>query len=246
MNCNTDIACSTDEIQRGSSPQRNEIVTMEEENPTDTNDDFVMISDDISSKSESVPSLNGQPNAMGSEDTIEGARKTLAAEAPSPVNRNVIYVHYRDNQFKIFCRTEIISKLISVYDSSEIKYVQLFQHLLHFENELYKKDTICYNSELFIAFFNKWLLTKKRPLNQKDATEEQGHTLTDHPKSTNKQSSKDFDKNQKYNMKLDILHKVLLNVCHERQYLKLIKKLYDVERCDLIALEEYVFLNDIL
>ena len=46
-------------------------------------------------------------------------------------------------------------------------------------------------------------------------------------------------------MRLDILHKVLPNVCHERQYLKQIKKLYDVERCDLMTLEEYVFLNDV-
>ena len=122
------------------------MATIEEENETVTNDDFVTTPNAISSETESVPSPKRRSNALGSGDAKEGPSKPLGAEAASPISpklEKLIDVHYKDPQFIRFCRTEVINKMIILCDPSEIKYVQLFHYLLKFESELYNKETIC-------------------------------------------------------------------------------------------------------
>ena len=135
----------------------------------------------------------------------------------------------------------MVNKLIDAHYSSEIKYVRLFQHLLIFENELYKNQTTSYDNELFIALLNKWLLNKKKNLSDKNASAEQDYKLNEH--SSIKHSSQGFTKNEKDIARHDILHQMLSNVCDKWQYLELLTNLYDVERDDLMTFDECVFLN---
>ena len=165
---------------------------------------------------------------------------TLVAEA-LPANNAINIVSYEDNEFKTFCRKELITKLIDLHYSSEVKYLQLFRRLLTLENELYMTETVSHDNDLFIAFLNKWLLRKKKKQSTKNELAAQDYKVNEHPSV--KHSSQPFEKNQKDIARQDILHKMLSNVCDKWQYLKFLTNLYDVERDDSMTFDECVFLN---
>ena len=142
---------------------------------------------------------------------------------------------------KTFCRTELINKLIVLQYSSEIKYLQVFQHLLTLENELYKTETVCYDSDVFTALFNKWMLRKEKKSNETKAEEEQDRESNNRQTSTIKSTSKVSEIDPKDIARQDSLHRMLSNVRQEKQYLKLLKNLYSLELSELTALDDCVF-----
>ena len=128
--------------------------------------------------------------------------------------------------------------MISSYDSSEIKYVQLFRWLLTLENEMYMTTkTVCHDKDLFIALFNTWILSKKmKKHSDKNKLAAQVYKPNEH-------SPQDFQKTQKHTARYHLLHKMFSNVAHKWEYLKLLTNLYDVERNDLMTFDECRFLN---
>ena len=92
----------------------------------------------------------------------------LAAETLLSVNRELLTMCYKDHDFKIYCRRELINILTNVHYSSKIRYLQLLQQALNVQNMFCKTEATCRDIDIFAAVFNKWLLNKKNKLKDKN------------------------------------------------------------------------------
>ena len=100
---------------------------------------------------------------------------------------------------------------------------------------------VFYDSDVFPALFNKWMLRKEKKSNDTKEKEEQGHESNNSQTATIKSPSKGFESDPKDNARQDNLNKMLSSVRQEKQYLKLLKTLYTLELSDLTALDDCVF-----
>lgn len=299
-----------DKVCNNSAPTGNCMKIIEEENETDTDEEFVETTENPCSQIKAASSSNKQLNELDSTHTTENVRKVARTQENKKINISspsflrgrksshsirhsdtfsfssdlkvensgwfeLLYAEFENrleraagvtsvaeaegvssentpvtsvclsNDFKTFSRKELINKMIDLHLSSEIKYLQTFQRLVTLENELYRTDTVCYDNDVFMALFNKWMVSRKKNVNWKDAKEEQNRTSIEHQLSTTTHPSKEFRTDEKDIQRHYVLHKMISNVRDQSQYLKLLKHLYFIERGDLTTFDDCAFLNNV-
>ena len=150
INRNRHLAYPFAKINFASSSRANDMHTIEEENETDAAEELVETNEQPSTNTDLHTGNSSRCGSLADESECKlepSVGNKLFAKAPSPKNPISTEVCL-PKEFKTFCRTELVNKLIVVQYSSEIKYLQIFQHLLTLENELYKTGTcLLYTSD---------------------------------------------------------------------------------------------------
>ena len=150
-------------------------------------------------------------------------------------------MYYKDDEFKAFCRRELIHRLMDVDDSDELKYFQLLQQLLILENAVDTAVVTSDDNEIFVALFNRWALKKQNKLKGKTPAIAEENRSNSHAAFTNISGPTDFRNDQQENSRSDLLQKLLSDVCKKQQYLKHLKILYNLEQKESKLPDDYVF-----